>query len=409
MSPSSSLEASLHERILLFSPTDACATRLVSALRGTEVPVEVFAKLSSLTEELQNGAGAIVVDESAITEEAVRLLSTAMAQRAPWSNLPIIILTSGAPADIERLDQLNLFGPATSSNVTILERPVHEVTLTTVIRSALRARRRQYEVRDLMQNLKTTNKQLRESQAALQAANETLEERVADRTEQVRELALALTTAEQRERTRISQVLHDHLQQLIHGARIWADSLAEGAEEVTPTAVRRILELLDDAIQTTRSLTVELSPPVLQDEGLLGAFDWLASDVSKTHNFELVLDVSPEVCVEEEDLRTLLFRSVRELVFNAVKHADVDRALLQVRPAGDELTIEVQDEGVGFEPETLEEEDTPDVHFGLFSVRERLNLVGGTLTIQSAPGEGTCARIEVPYSTSPVGAEKKNL
>ena len=394
-----SAEASTHERIFLLSSTDDRAASLAAVLEAAEVPVETFTRLSPLTDELQDGAGAIIADEDAITEEAVRLLSTAMAQREPWSNLPIVILTSGEPAAIERLNRLDLFGPATSSNITILERPVHEVTFTTVVRSALRARRRQYEVRDLMQNLKTTNKQLRESQAALQTANETLEERVAARTEQVRELALALTTAEQRERTRISQVLHDHLQQLIHGARIWADSLAEGMEETPPTAVQRILDLLDEATETTQSLTVELSPPVLQEEGLSAALDWLSTHVEKTHNFRLEMDVSGDVRVTEEDLRPLLFRSARELVFNVVKHAEVDRAFLRAQQEEDQLTIEVQDEGVGFDPSCLTENEDPEAHYGLFSVRERLDLVGGQLTIDSAPGEGTCATIVVPLSS----------
>ncbi|PQJ34383.1 hypothetical protein BSZ35_07000 [Salinibacter sp. 10B] len=393
-----SAEASTHERIFLLSSTDDRAASLAAVLEAAEVPVETFTRLSPLTDELQDGAGAIIADEDAITEEAVRLLSTAMAQREPWSNLPIVILTSGEPAAIERLNRLDLFGPATSSNITILERPVHEVTFTTVVRSALRARRRQYEVRDLMQNLKTTNEHLRESQEALQTANETLEERVAARTEQVRELALALTTAEQRERTRISQVLHDHLQQLIHGARIWADSLAEDMEETPPTAVKRILDLLDDATETTRSLTVELSPPVLQEEGLSAALDWLSTHVEKTHNFRLEMDVSEDVRVTEEDLRPLLFRSARELVFNVVKHAEVDRAFLRAQQE-DQLTIEVQDEGVGFDPSCLTENEDPEAHYGLFSVRERLDLVGGQLTIDSAPGKGTCATIVVPLSS----------
>ncbi len=401
------VDASEHERVLLLASTEARATCLAASLQATEVPLEQFTTLSPLTDALQEGAGAIVADEDAITEEAARLLSIAMAQSEPWSNLPIIILTSGEPAAIERLNELDLFGPAASSNVTILERPVHEVTLATVVRSALRARRRQYEVRDLMQNLKTTNEKLRESQKALQNANERLEERVADRTEQVRELALALATAEQRERTRISQVLHDHLQQLVHGARIWADSLAEESEASPPTAVVRILELLDEAIETTRSMTVELSPPVLQEDGLSAALDWLASHVEKTHNFRLELEVESSLQRIEEDLRTLLFRSIRELVFNAIKHADVDRAHLRARQGDEQLTIEVRDEGVGFEPEELHEEES-EAHFGLSNVRKRLDLVGGELTIESAPGDGTYARIEVPLpeEASPVRGER---
>lgn len=384
------------ERILLLTSTAARAQTLTSPLEASDHATVAFTSLSSLIDTLQEGAGVLLVDEDAITERASRLLATAMAQREPWSNLPIIVLTDGTAPSIERLDQLGLFGPATSTNVTILERPVHEATLKTVVRSALRARRRQYEVRDLMQNLQATNQKLRESQQALQDANDSLEERVAARTKQVRDLALALTRAEQQERSRISELLHDHLQQLIHGARIWAETLATDGPDASPEAPTRILDLLDQALDTTRSLTVELSPPVLQEKGLPAALDWLAQHVADTHNLHLQLDVPQTLQVEAEDLRTLLFRSARELVFNVVKHADVDTARLRARRTAGSCVIEVVDDGRGFDPDCLEED--ADAHFGLFSVRERLSLVGGQLTIDSAPGDGTRARIEVPLS-----------
>jgi len=378
----------------MLAPTSSRAADVATILRASDFQTRTFTSLSPLIDALRAGAGTLIVDEDAISEQASRLLSAAMAQREPWSNLPILVLTDGEPHSIERLNRLGLFGPATPTNVTILERPVHEVTLKTVVRSALRARRRQYEVRDLMQNLQATNEKLRASQQALQDANETLEERVAARTEQVRELALALTTAEQRERKRISEMLHDHLQQLIHGARIWADTLATEGLDASPDAPDRLLDLLDEALETTRSLTVELSPPVLQEKGLSAALDWLAQHVADTHNLQLQLDVPDHLHVPAEDLRTLLFRSVRELVFNVVKHAGVDTATLRARHADDSCVIEVADEGRGFDPACVEED--AEAHFGLFSVRERLDLVGGRLTIDTAPGDGTRARIEVP-------------
>lgn len=397
--PSSSSTASdVEERLLLFLPKNGPSTKIAEILRTADVHLASFTSLQSLVDAVERGAGTLIVDERAITERASRLLVSAMAQREPWSNLPIIVLTSGTPEAIERLDRLNLFGPETLSNVTILERPVHEVTLKTVVRSALRARRRQYEVRNLMQDLQKTNEQLRESRAALEEANETLEERVEARTQQVRELALELTTAEQQERKRISKLLHDHLQQLIHGARIWAESLAENHEDA-PEALERLLDLLDDATETTRSLTAELTPPVLQEKGFSAALEWLSEHVADTHDFHLETQVSPELRISEEDLQILLFRSVRELVFNTIKHAGVDRAHLQAERTNDHCVIEVSDEGKGFDPNSMNEEDDPDANFGLFSVRERLDLVSGELTIDSAPGEGTCARIEVPLST----------
>jgi signal transduction histidine kinase len=397
-SPSSSqTTTSVEERVLLLASTPDEASALAAVLTRTNVQTESFTTLEALIAPLQNGAGGLLVEEGAITRRGARLLSSAMVQREPWSNLPIIILTDGDPAAIERLDALDLFSPATAGNITILERPVHGVTLTTVVHTALRARRRQYEVRDLMADLRTTNEQLRESQTALQATNETLEERVAARTEQIRQLALALTTAEQRERARISELLHDHVQQLIHGARIWADTLADGLDRHPPEALDRLSTLLDEAIQATRSLSVELSPPVLQKQGLLAALDWLATHVADTHNLTLELDLPETLEVPEKDLRTLLFRSLRELVFNVAKHADVNTAYLRVREENGTCVVDVWDEGTGFDPDTIDD-TAPNDHFGLFSIRERIDLVGGSFTIEAAPGEGTHATITVPLS-----------
>lgn len=384
------------ERILLFAPPDTpVAAWAADVLHSAHLRCLVFEDLSSLVQALQEGGDTIIVAERAITERAARLLSAAMAKRAPWSNLPIVILTDGTPEPIHRLKELSLFGPAASSNITILERPMHEVTLTTVVRSALRARQRQYEVRDLMHHLETKNEELRKSQNALQNTNATLEERVAKRTKQVRELALALTTAEQRERARISEVLHDHLQQLIHGARIWTESMVDNVGSVRSATLRRIIDLLDEATKTTRSLTVELSPPVLQNEGLAEALHWLTTHVAKAHDLHVVLDVDSDLYVAEQDLRSLLFRMIRELLFNVVKHAGVDTAAVRAHRTRGNCVIEVIDEGVGFEPDHLDEND-PNDSFGLFSVRERLDLVGGHLTLDTAPEEGTTARIEVP-------------
>jgi signal transduction histidine kinase len=135
---------------------------------------------------------------------------------------------------------------------------------------------------------------------------------------------------------------------------------------------------------------------VLREKGLPAALDWLAQHVADTHNLRLQLDVADDLRVPTEDLRTLLFRSVRELVFNVVKHAGVDTATLRAHPTDEGCMMEVVDEGHGFDPTQVEAANDPEGHFGLFSVRERLDLVGGHLTIDSDPGSGTRARIDVP-------------
>ena len=381
--------------LLLLAPAED-TTDVTTVLQDAGFACVSVPSLDALVDSLQDGAGILVIDEARITERATRLLGTAMAQREPWSNLPIVVLTTGSPASIERLDDLNLFDPATSSNVTILERPVNATTLTTLIHSALRARRRQYEVRDLLNHLQSTNEQLREAQAALQTANETLEERVAARTQQVRSLAIELTTAEQRERTRISQILHDHLQQLLHGAQMWANLLISADDESPPEAPTRITELLRDSIETTRSLAVDLSPPVLRDEGLVPALEWLADRMHERHELTVTLDVAPGLRVPETELRDLLFRVTRELLFNVVKHAEVATATVQVASTTDACTVEVVDEGTGFDPARLDTRIDSDTHFGLVSARERLSLVGGALSIDTSPGKGTRASVQVP-------------
>lgn len=384
------------ERILLFLAPTTDTTDVAAVLQGAGFACVSVSSLDALVNTLPDGAGVLVVDEKRITERATKLLATAMAQREPWSNLPIVVLTSGSPSSIERLDDLNLFDPATSSNVTILERPVNATTLITLTHSALRARRRQYEVRDLLSHLQSTNEQLREAQSALQRANETLEERVTTRTQQVRTLAIELTAAEQRERTRISQILHDHLQQLLHGAQMWANLLISEEDETPPEAPTRIRELLRDSIETTRSLAVDLSPPVLRSEGLVPALEWLADRMHERHELTVTLDVATELRVPETELRDLLFRVTRELLFNVVKHAEVATATVQVASTTDACTVEVVDDGTGFDPARLDTHTDSDNHLGLVSARERLALVGGDLSIDTAPGEGTRVSVEVP-------------
>jgi signal transduction histidine kinase len=109
------------------------------------------------------------------------------------------------------------------------------------------------------------------------------------------------------------------------------------------------------------------------------------------------MDLPDTLEVPAEDLRTLLFRSLRELVFNVAKHANVDTAYLRVRQENGTCVGEVWDEGTGFDPDRLDNAD-PNDHFGLFSIRERIDLVGGSFTIDSTPGEGTHATITVPLS-----------
>lgn len=218
---------------------------------------------------------------------------------------------------------------------------------------------------------------------------------------QVRALASALTLAEQRERRRISQILHDHVQQMLYGIQmrtylIGLDTPPEAIEKIREH-LREMELLLNEAIQSTRTLTVELSPPVLKTEGLGAALSWLANQMSKVHDLEVELDIGDDYQLPSEDLRVLVFQLVRELLFNVVKHAQVNRARIVLKEVDNRYILRVEDQGIGFnfQAVTRSEEDNQG-GFGLYSVRERLALFGGSLEVDSIPGAGTRVEIRLP-------------
>jgi CheY-like chemotaxis protein/anti-sigma regulatory factor (Ser/Thr protein kinase) len=152
----------------------------------------------------------------------------------------------------------------------------------------------------------------------------------------------------------------------------------------------------------SRSLSVELSPPVLHDAGLGGALEWLARWMRDKHNFtvELSVDIQPRL---PEDVTILVFESVRELLFNAVKHAKTSWARVGLHQNGrSEIRILVSDEGVGFDPSRLDSTETATGGLGLFSIRERIDSIGGRVEIDSAPGKGCQLTMVVPAAVEPV-------
>jgi two-component system CheB/CheR fusion protein len=241
--------------------------------------------------------------------------------------------------------------------------------------------------------------QLEEEQKRLTQLAESLEERVNQRTAQVRSLASALSLAEQRERERISQILHDDLQQLLHALHVQLLLVQTDPEhEEVPDLVQKLGELdvlIENALKVTRALTVELSPPILEGEGLNEAFHWLASHMEEIYGLRVVLDLQESPELPSKDLRELVFQMVRELLFNVVKHGDVQEAGLRVSQEGEQYLVEVTDDGAGFDVQTaLDQQEQGG--FGLSSIQRRLELFGGDMTIDSQKGSGTRVTIFLP-------------
>ncbi len=245
---------------------------------------------------------------------------------------------------------------------------------------------------------------LRESEERLQRANQTLEQRVTERTaearvraEQLRMLAEQLTQAEQKERERIADILHEHFQQLLVGAR-FSLNMVHVHDEISEEALRRTDGVLGEALETSRSLALELSPPVLRYYGLGPALNWLGQWMLERHGLKVEVLVDPDGPMPTE-LQALLFQAARELLFNVVKHAKVDQAKVELKQeAGGLLRLRVSDRGAGFDPTSPAPEARTGGGFGLFSIRERLSFLEGYVEIQSAPGAGTCISLTVPLS-----------
>lgn len=220
---------------------------------------------------------------------------------------------------------------------------------------------------------------------------------------QVRDLASALTLAEQSERERISQVLHDHVQQLLYGIQMRVHltglDLPSEARTHVDEHLTEIEALLSDAINMTRSLSVELNPPALKDKKMGPAMKWLASYMLNVHGLAVDCHIQTEYQLPTEDLRVLLFQLARELLFNVVKHSNVEQAKLTLYEDAQNLYVRVEDDGVGFDASQLDAHWNPQQGFGLFGVRERLALFGGDLGIDSHPGNGARVTITLPKTS----------
>jgi two-component system, chemotaxis family, CheB/CheR fusion protein len=214
---------------------------------------------------------------------------------------------------------------------------------------------------------------------------------------QTRALAYELTKAEQAERQRISRLLHDDLQQRIFAAKVQTTSLDEsyrrGDLESAHTDLYQIQGLLDESISLTRNLSIDLSPAVLEGEGLSDALTWLATQMRENYGLDVSIQTNGVSTRFEDTLRVLLFQAVREALFNVVKHAQTLHAAVTMEKANRHIQITVSDGGAGFSPDSL---DPKNDMGGLAHIQRRVRLMGCELRVQSQPDKGTRVIIQVP-------------
>jgi signal transduction histidine kinase len=211
--------------------------------------------------------------------------------------------------------------------------------------------------------------------------------------QKLKKLASELTLTEERERRAIASDLHDHIGQALAMIRVKLKNLEGNA--VFSGAERDLEEirmLLEQTISYTRNLTFELSPPVLYDLGFEAGLEWLAEQTRRKYGKAVKLLCRGPKLQLSEDLRVTLFRSVRELMVNIIKHAGADNIFIVLTNSGGRLTIEVSDDGIGLVENGAGGAVEPG-GFGLFSIREQLGCFGGRLSLAPLPGGGTQAVI----------------
>jgi signal transduction histidine kinase len=233
--------------------------------------------------------------------------------------------------------------------------------------------------------------------ATQQALASSLEARVRERTMQIRMLTAELALTEERERRLLAQDLHDGLGQILAILKIKLTSIKESERRGTlKRSLREIENLIDQSNQSVRTLMLQLSPPVLQALGLLPALEWLAEEMERVYGLNVLIDSDGEQIALKEPAKTTIFRGVRELLINVSKHASCKTARVYYNQQADSIKISVTDQGDGFAYDETIVSQFGDSGFGLISIKDRIEFIGGDMRIDTAPGCGTCITIIFP-------------
>ncbi len=216
---------------------------------------------------------------------------------------------------------------------------------------------------------------------------------------QLRSLASQLTLSEEQGRRHIAAELHDRISQSLALAKIKLGALgAELSLKEENANLAAIRSLLDQCIHDTRSLMFDLSPPFLYEFGLQKALEWLLEDIEKQHGIRTRLAWDDAAEHYDDDVRILLYQSIRELLINVVKYAQAQTATVSLRKDDQGVHVCVADDGKGFSMDQDGFQVSKEGGFGIFSIRERFQHLGGSLRIESGPRWGTKIILDLPLA-----------
>ena len=221
----------------------------------------------------------------------------------------------------------------------------------------------------------------------------------------LRSMTSELSLAEERERRRLATGLHDQIGQSLAMVQMRLGKLRQGRKAALAADWDQVHGLVDEAIAATRSLVFELGSPVLYELGLEAAIEELVQDMEQQHEIRCAFVANGQSLPVGEDVSVVLYRAVREVLLNTMKHAQAGVVRVSMGGDNDSVEICIEDDGVGFPVPKGGFQASTSGGYGLFSITERLEQMGGRLDVQSECGQGTCVRLVAPVNTTAEGQQ----
>jgi len=402
-------------RVLVMAPVGQDARAIAQLLTSRGLSTRICSGAAECCAEVNAGAGALLLTEEALETERGLDVVEALKVQPAWSELPVIILTTGGETRLIRLLELAADAAGT---VTLLERPISSMTLLRSVEVALNSRRRQFQVRDLLEEQRRAQRELRDAHEQLADRARQLEALVQERTaklvesnEQLRRemsereraeasreaLRRQLLNAQEEERRRIARELHDQMGQNLTVLNLGLKSLHDVAQEKFQEVVLPLQELAAQTARDLHRVALELRPSTLDDLGLVKAVRHLADTWSAHSGIEVEVECAQYTPTGiSAEAETTLYRIIQEALNNVAKHSGAKRASVVLHRAADHAQAIIEDDGCGFDPTKPRLAADYNRGLGLSGIEERLSLMGGSLNIESAPKQGTTLIVRIP-------------
>jgi signal transduction histidine kinase len=393
------MPTSLHSdyRVLVLAPFGKDAVLVREVLERSGIPVGVVANVGAIALCVGGGAGAAIVAEEALDEEGIELLGRSVAAQPAWSDFPLIVLTGGGATTPYTEQMVRSRTPM--GNLNLIERPLRPATLISSVRTAIRSRLRQYEIRDHLEDREQVEDELRR-------AHDELESLVEKRTLALRKLSARLMRVQDEERRRIARELHDGLGQWLAAAQINLDmALIHNGGRQSPM-LQDTRNLIDHAVSSIRTMSYLLHPPLLDEAGFEAAAHWFIDGFGKRSSLAIKTNFCPpdnhpggksKVLRMPEVVELALFRALQEGLTNAHRHSASPRVEVKFERLPDCAVLEIQDFGRGLPQAVMDrfQRTGTGSGVGLAGIRERIKELGGDFTICSS-SSGTTLRSIVP-------------